>query len=254
MPQALESLQREFAEALDAHAPCSGLGGKDDMQRQRIGLYCNSVRTHRRKALASAYPVLLALVGDEYFDALSVAYVRAHPSQSGDLNGFGEALPAFIDAYEPDARFRYFADLARLEWSLHAAYFAADAQVLTPQQWAAIHPDDLLDANLAVHPACELVSSRYAIADIWAAHQPGGIFPVSFESPTHALIVRPQWRAEIRVQSAAAQAAFQSLQEGAKLNDALESAFAIDANFDFISQWRVWIEAGAIIGPLYPMK
>ena len=180
----LESLQRMFAESLEGeqrpvlsqlqytgrgvdHAqgradspacvaeqtPCCSCNGNGngaelaDNLRQRVDLYRSSIRANRRTALASAYPVLLALVGEDYFDALSVAYAQAHPSQSGDLNRFGAALPAFIETYEQAPRFRYFADLARLEWSLHLAYFAADANVLTPAEWAAILPKDLLEAK-----------------------------------------------------------------------------------------------------------
>jgi hypothetical protein len=241
-------------------APCStdsgtGSGSGDgtgneltDNLRQRVDLYRSSIRANWRTALGSAYPVLLALVGEAYFDALSMAYAQAHPSQSGDLNRFGAALPAFIETYEPAPRFRYFADLARLEWSLHLAYFAADANVLTQPEWAAIRPEDLLDAKLAVHPACALISSRYAIAQIWTAHQPAGSFPAALESPTYALVVRPLWRPHILVQCAAAHAAFDALQRGATLNEALDSAFAIDVEFNFTSQWRAWIAASAITG------
>ncbi|MFM0233508.1 HvfC/BufC family peptide modification chaperone [Paraburkholderia sediminicola] len=281
----LESLQRMFAESLEgdqrpvlSQLQCRGRGvdqaqgradssacvseqtpsfsGNDngagnelaDNLSQRVDLYRSSIRANRRTALASAYPFLLALVGEDYFDALSVAYAEAHPSQSGDLNRFGAALPAFIETYEQAARFRYFADLARLEWSLHLAYFAADANVVTQAEWAAIRPEDLLEAKLAVHPACALIASPYAIADIWTAHQPGGSFPAKLESPTYALVVRPQWRPQLLVQCAAAHAAFDALQRGATLNEALDSAFAIDAEFNFTSQWGAWITASAITG------
>ena len=275
----LESLQRMFAESLEgeqrpvlSQLQCTGRGvdqaqGRAESPayvaeqtpcfsgikltgnlRERVDLYRSSIHANRRTALTSAYPVLLALVGEDYFAALSAAYGETHPSQSGDLNRFGAALPAFIETYEQAPRFRYFADLARLEWSLHLAYFAADANVLTPAEWAVILPEDLLEAKLAVHPACALISSRYAIADIWAAHQPGGSFPANFESPTHVLVVRPQWQPQILVQCAAAHAAFDALQRGTTLNEALDSAFAIDAEFNFTSQWRAWIAASAITG------
>ncbi|WP_236067022.1 HvfC/BufC family peptide modification chaperone [Paraburkholderia haematera] len=206
------------------------------------------MRANWRTALASAYPVLLTLVGEARFDTLSMAYAEAHPSQSGDLNRFGAALPAFLETCDQAPRFSFFADLARLEWLLHLAYFAADANVLTPPEWAAIRPEDLLDAKLAVHPACALISSRYAIAEIWSAHRPVEALPANLESPTYALVVRPQWRPTLLVQCAAAHAAFDALQRGATLNEVLDSAFAIDAEFDFTSQWRAWITASAITG------
>jgi hypothetical protein len=265
----LESLQRIFARALEdaaeerpllaqvKHAPltsidtrpvCSTDACPEDYVRKRIELYRGNARAHWRAVLANAYPVLLALVGDAYFDALSLAYVRAHPSQSGDLNGFGDALPGLLEGYEEDPSFRYFADVARLEWSLHSAYYAADVASFTPQQWLDIGEERLLDAQLFVHPACTAIASHYAITDIWRAHQPGGIFPARLDIPTWTLVVRPQWQPTAFVHSEAAHAAFVALQRGMTLNEALDAAFAVDSKFDFAAQWQAWISAAAVTG------
>ncbi|PQV54596.1 DNA-binding domain-containing protein [Paraburkholderia sp. BL21I4N1] len=256
MRASLESLQRLFAESLEtAQRPVlAQLRTDAALQKARIDLYRNNVRSHRRDALASAYPVLLALVGETYFNALSKAYAHDHPSRSGDLNRFGAALPEFIERYETDPQYRYFADLTRLEWSLHVAHYAADATTLTQAEWAAIRPDDLLDARLAIHPACALIASRHAIADIWKAHQPGGSFPTRIDSPSYALVVRPRWHPNVLVQSAAAHAAFGALQRGATLDEALDAAFGIDAEFNFTSQWREWIATSAITGLVHDAR
>ncbi|MGF6777467.1 HvfC/BufC family peptide modification chaperone [Paraburkholderia sp. GAS334] len=283
MPRQLELLQQTFASALlDAEherpllervkpvPPTAGLGsaqvnagvwpgtqphiaaGSDfgDHLRRRIGLYRGNVRAHWRAALANAYPVLLALVGGDYFEGLSHAYACAHPSHSGDLNRFGEALPTFIDRYEQNPRFRYFADVAQLEWSLHVAHFAADVTSFTPQQWLDIGHERLLDARFVVHPACTAIASRYAVADIWFAHQPGRVFPERLDVPTWMLVVRPLWQPTILVQSAAAHATFIAMQLGKSLNEALDAAFALDPEFDFTSQWQKWISAAAIASPV----
>ncbi|MGF6771518.1 hypothetical protein P3T18_004005 [Paraburkholderia sp. GAS199] len=244
----LTLLQREFAEALDTSTPFPQLAAPHHAHRERLDLYRSSVHSHRNTALAGAYPVLLALVGETYFDALGAAYARVHPSQSGDLNAFGASLADFIAGYERQPRLRYIADLARLEWALHRAHFAADAPALTPRAWAAIHPDDLLDARVAIHPACALVASPYAVGDIWSAHRTGAPLPADPDTPNRVLVVRPRWHAEIRLQTPAAHAAFERLMNGARLNDALDAAFALDSAFDFVAQWRVWIEASAITG------
>lgn len=219
-----------------------------DALRQRLGLYRGNVRAHWRAALANAYPVLLALVGGAYFDALSLAYTRTHPSRSGDLNRFGDALPAFIGNYERDSRFRYFADVARLEWALHIACFAADVTTFTPQQWLDLGDARLLDTQLAVHPACTAIASDYAVADIWRAHQPGGVFPPQLDVRTWSLVVRPRWQPTVLAHSEAAHATFIALQGEKTLAEALDAAFAIDPEFDFATQWRAWIAASAITG------
>jgi hypothetical protein len=214
----------------------------------RIARYRGNLQAHARGALANAYPVLLALVGDDYFDALARAYDRAHPSQSGDLNRFGGTLPEFIELYEADARLRYFGDLARLEWALHGAHFAADATPFTQEQWLSFGHEKLLDARIGVHPACAALASRYAVAQIWQAHQPGGTFPECIDAPSCALVVRPRWHAHVLLQSAGAHVAFVALQRGDTLNHALDAAFTVDPAFDFASQWHHWITSGAVVG------
>ena len=232
-----------------AHGPRLPVAaGPDEILRQRIGLYRGNVRSHWRATLANAYPVLLALGGDAWFNALSLAYARAHPSLSGDLNRFGDALPMFIGEYERDPRFRYFVDVARLEWSLHVAYFAADVTPFTPQHWLELGNERLLDTSLAVHPACAAIASHFAIADIWLAHQMGGVFPLRIDIPSWTLVVRPAWQPTVLVQSEAAHAAFMALRSGEPLNAALEAALAVDPEFDFVSQWQAWISTCAITG------
>jgi hypothetical protein len=216
--------------------------------QQRLALYRGNVRGQWRAALANSYPVLNALVGDDYFDALALAYARAYPSQSGDLHRFGAELACFVEGYEEDPKFGYFADVARLEWFLHVAYFAKDVVPFSNAQWLEIGEERLLDKRLAVHPACAAISSRYAIADIWLAHQPGGTFPESVDEVTHVLTVRPDWRPTILVHSDAAHAAFMALQRGESLNQALDKAFALDPDFDFPSRWQSWIATQAVTG------
>ncbi|MGF6759133.1 hypothetical protein P3T16_006561, partial [Paraburkholderia sp. GAS42] len=101
-----------------------------------------------------------------------------------------------------------------------------------------------------VHPACTAIASRYAVADIWLAHQPGRVFPERLDVPTGMLVVRPLWQPTILVQSAAAHAAFIAMQLGKSLNEALDAAFALDPEFDFTSQWQKWISAAAIASPV----
>ncbi|HXZ07882.1 MAG TPA: DUF2063 domain-containing protein, partial [Paraburkholderia sp.] len=144
-------------------------------------------------------------------------------------------------------RYRYFADIARLEWAIHLAWFAADVTAFTPLQWNETR-DVLLDARLAIHPACEAITSPYAIADIWLAHQPDGVFPQNIDVKTQLIVVRPLWRPAIIAHTEAAHAAFVALMQGSTLGEALDTAFALDPTFDFASQWQTWISAAAITG------
>ncbi|MFP6557214.1 putative DNA-binding domain-containing protein [Paraburkholderia sp. B3] len=259
-PEMLESLQKAFAASLDdpaadaalaAHLQFSlnsGDAGERHL-RERIGLYRGNVRAARHRALANAWPVLAALGGEAWFEALALAYARAHPAHDADLNRFGAALPAFVEHYETDPRYACFGDIARLEWALHVATFAANSTPLTVQQWHEPGADRLASARLEVHPACSALASPYAVDAIWRAHQPnGGAWPERVDTPSWSLVVRPQWPPMLLTHTEAAHLAFAAIQRGATLDEALDVAFAADPGFDFPSQWRVWIESGAIVG------
>ncbi|MEM5425726.1 HvfC/BufC family peptide modification chaperone [Paraburkholderia ferrariae] len=249
----LEATQRAFAAALDDPAADAALAHEllpadAALLHERVGLYRGNGRAARRLALANAYPVLAALSGEAWFDALALAYARAHPSRDADLNRFGARLPEFVERYETDARYAYFGDVARLEWALHAASCAANATPLDAQQWQALGAERLAQARLAVHPACAALALRFDVVAIWRAHQPGGVWPERVDMPSWTLVVRPQWRPTPLVHTHASHAAFVALRDGATLDDALAQAFDIDPAFDFGGQWRAWIEARAIVG------
>jgi hypothetical protein len=251
----LQALQQDFATSLDDPAADAALTAQllpadAAMLHARLGLYRGNVRAARRLALANAYPVLAALTGEAYFDALALAYARAHPSRDADLNRFGARLPEFIDEHEADARYAYFSDVARLEWALHVAHYAANAKhtPLDAQQWQALGAERLAQSRLMLHPACAALALRHAATAIWQAHQPGGVSPERVDTPSWALVVRPQWRPYVLAHTHAAHVAFVALSEGATLDSALAQAFDIDTAFDFGAQWRAWIEARAIVG------
>ncbi|HXH04204.1 MAG TPA: DNA-binding domain-containing protein, partial [Candidatus Competibacteraceae bacterium] len=93
----------------------------------RLGLYRNNTVLNLGDALAAAYPVLQRLLGADCFRALARAYIGAHPSRSGDLHDYGDALADFLAGLPELAALPYLADVARLEWRVHRAYFAAEA-------------------------------------------------------------------------------------------------------------------------------
>lgn len=252
MNDPLDAIQHVFADAIrdpqNEAALFERLSPTPGDAALRLNVYRGNAQSAWHAALASAYPVLRALTGESYFAALARAYARAHPSDSGDLNRFGAHLPAFIEGWEHDSRYDYFGDIARLEWHIHTAWYAADPAVLDAQQWQAIGSERLLASPLAIHPACVAMCSRHAIVDIWHAHQPGGMFASHIDTPSWTLVVRPQWRPDVIDQDPAAHEAFVALQRGQTLNEAIDIALAVDPAFDIRSQLQRWIGVSAITG------
>src|SRR6478672_806925 len=117
---ALADAQQAFSAALfdaaDDAPALHAFHGDAGLARQRLALYRGNLTSAWDKALSSAYPVLKALVGAEFFTALARAYGKAHPSEDGDLNRFGASFADFLAGFPHVADYPYFPDMARLEW------------------------------------------------------------------------------------------------------------------------------------------
>lgn len=138
-----------------------------------IEVYRNNFRGNLHDTLASAYPVVEQLVGKDFFRHMTRAFIGQRHSRSGNLHQYGAEMASFIASFEPAQELPYLADVAKLEWACHCAYFADDAAMLDVAMLVQIPVERYPDLILYVHPACRLVRSRYPIVQIWHAHQPG---------------------------------------------------------------------------------
>lgn len=158
-----------------------------------VEIYRNNYRGNLHDALAGAYPVIRRLVGDDFFRFLAKRFIGRHPSRSANLHHYGAELAGFVAAFEPAKDLVYLADMARLEWVCHIAYFADDRTALDIDELARVAPERYPDLVLHTHPSCHLVRSRYPIAAIWQAHQPGAPenFRIDLDSgSSNALVCR----------------------------------------------------------------
>jgi uncharacterized protein len=232
-------LQANFADALSDRKPVPAalaqFAGDGKTVAGRIALYRGNVLAARSKALQAAYPVIAKIVGEEFFGGLARAYMQAHPSTSGDLNGFGAELSRFIAGFKPADDLPYLADVARLEWALHTAHYAADRDAFDLAAFAAIPADRHAALRFVFHPAAAFLQSDYPLARIWEVHQDeyAGEFSVDFDAgPCYAVVQRPQWKAEARGIDAAGFAFLHELARGETLGAAVEAAFSLKPDFD----------------------
>ena len=138
-----------------------------------VEVYRNNYRGNLQDTLAGAYPVIEQLVGKDFFRLLARRYIEQYPSRSGNLHHYGAEMTDFVAAFEPVQELPYLPDVAVLEWACHRAYFADDAATFDIARLAQVPPEQYADLILYTHPACHLVRSRYPVATIWRAHQPG---------------------------------------------------------------------------------
>ena len=235
----LRALQAGFAQAIgdpravEAAAPL--FAGDPQVVADRLAVYRGNALANTGKALSGAYPVIVRLVGEEFFEGLAREYLRRHPSRSGDLNDYGESFAAFLTDFPHVRELPYLPDVARLEWGVHRAHFAADVPAFDVSRLAAIPPERQGDVRFTFNPAVSLVASRFPVDRIWEVNQPAfdGEVNVDLEAgPCVTMIVRPRFRVQVRRLSTAAHAWIDAAARGRRLGQALEAALAIDPAFD----------------------
>jgi uncharacterized protein (UPF0276 family) len=247
-PAPLADLQQRFSDALfDAGKEAEVMhlfAGAPRAAEPRFALYRGNLSAAWDKTLSSAYPVIRQLVGEEFFAALARAYGKQHPSASGDLNRFGAGFSDFLRSFPHVAQYPYFPDVARLEWSLHRAHYAPADPPLDPRDLAGLSPEQLDDTVFTLHPACTLLASEWAAADIWLAHQGEGekSLPENLARRSYCAIARRQWKPEVLPLSEAAHDALTLLQQGATLGRALDAALDTDPDFDFSFHLQQWLQ------------
>lgn len=248
----LHELQRVFGAALmsgeSAALEPHVLGNGID-PAERIRIYRNNTREIHLATLRAAFPVLKRLVGEDYFRELACKYREHFPSTSGNLHHLGARLPEFLAQHLADTGYRYFIDVARLEWAYQEVLVAADQAPLDVDRLKHVAPADYSRLVFQLHPAARLVASAFPVLTIWNANQPGGDSQQVIDLGSggeSVLVLRTEHDVELRRLDAAEFTFLKHSADGTRLADA--AAAASDAGaFDLGSILRRCVAAGAFV-------
>jgi hypothetical protein len=134
-----------------------------------LGVYRHAYVGRLVDVTGSDYELLQAYMGEETFDTMARAYVRAHPSHTPNVRWFSRSLPDFLSATEPYRSHPELAEMAALERALNDAFDAPDAPVLTIGDLRSVPPESWGSLSFTPHPsAARLVNTTNAFA-IWLA-------------------------------------------------------------------------------------
>jgi len=237
MPELLD-IQRDLARSLHevdaASHPEHWLTGDAVLIQQRLAIYRANVAAAVTKALGAAYPVVRQVVGEAFFDGLARAYQHRVPSTSGDLFDYGATFAGFVAEFPHTESLPYLADLARLEWHVHRAYGADDAQPWDRQALAQVAPGQQSAIHFDWAAGTTIVDSHSPIARIWLIHQADfeGEFSVDWSVRECALVAREGFRVVVSALDAGDAAFIASSLGGAALGASAETALAADPGFD----------------------
>ncbi|MGR3794041.1 HvfC/BufC N-terminal domain-containing protein [Vannielia sp. SX4] len=185
---------------------------------KRFDVYRNNVVVSLSEALAEAFPVCQAIVGEEFFTALAGQYVRQHPPRDPRIATWGTTLPAFLESFPPVAHLPYLPDVARLEQALRESYHAADSTPIDPATITT-------DSRFALAPSVRLVQSPYPIHAIWRFTRGEGSKPAP--QAQSVLVTRPGYDPQLTVLQPQAPAFLAGLAAGETLEEATPDGFDI---------------------------
>src|SRR4029078_13304918 len=116
------------------------------------GVYRYAYGSRLVEAMRNDHEPLHLYLGDEMFDEMGHAYVKARPSEHPNLRWFSEGLPGFLKNAEPYCNHPVLSDLAALETALNDAFDAAEGPVLELAAMAAFAPEAWSDLKFQTHP------------------------------------------------------------------------------------------------------
>ena len=201
----------------------------------RLQIYRHHVLATLTDALAATFPVVCRVVDRRFFGYAADQYIRQHPPSTPCLIEYGATFADFLAAFPACAHLHYLADVARLEWAIHRAIHADDAEILDAGRLAEVPPAQAGRIGLALHPSVSLLASPYPVDRIWRANQPDADPEASVSLDAGGVLLEVRRLGEdavFRALDAGSHALRGALARGAPLERALAAARNADPDAD----------------------
>jgi hypothetical protein len=184
MSTTLQHLQENFLSYItqaDTHIMPEIISSKNASATLRLEVYRNAYSQRLVEILAMNFPVLKQLVGEEKFNELGHAYVKAYPSNHFSIRIFGRHFSKFLN--EQSDLETMLLEIANFEWALAEVQEAAEAPAISVDDMAQIPPDAWATLCFTMQPnVCTLVFFTNA-PEIWRAIDSNEQAPEAVQQP-----------------------------------------------------------------------
>jgi hypothetical protein len=138
---------------------------------ERLEIYNRQYWFRVIAAVSEDFPALHAVLGQQTFDSLVLAYLRENPSTSFSLRNLGARLPSWLASYPKLAgpQHALAVDVARLEWGYIEAYDGASLTPLHWQDFAGLGAE----STLRLQPHLQLLDLQYPVDEVVLAVRKG---------------------------------------------------------------------------------
>jgi len=156
---------------------------------QQVAIYIDGYRLRLTQAIRSDYPALLALLGDEAFDRLALAYIEANPPEGYNLDRYPHPFAAFVCAHANDA---FASDLAALEGAIAEVFMMAESEPLDPSALGGLSPEAFGSLTLKPRHASRVLALDYPVDDWLSAQRAGNVPARPEKNPAFLYVYRHQ--------------------------------------------------------------
>ena len=240
----LQNLQLEFSEAIQS----------DDqsldfiLPPQNIRIYQYNVQAHLLQALRQTYPLVVKLVGDDFFRMTAKEYIKHYPSRSGDLHDYGQYFSDFLAEFQPVKDLIYLAEVAQLEWTCHALLIAGTHAPFDSALLNRVAPEHYDQIHFLLHPASYVKKFYYPLLRIIDLCKGDMDDTIDLgEGGVYLLMIRKELDINLISLSESEFTFLAALQENLSLAAALEAALQIDADFSLDKKLTEWIQEQIIV-------
>jgi len=224
----------------------------DTIPKKRFGVYRNNVTLSLIRVLASTYPVVEEIVGEDFFAALAKEFAMSHLPQSPVMITYGEEFPDFLKSFPPIEHLPYLSEIAQLEWHRNSAYHGADGSPLPIEVLSEVSEEQLPTLTFELLPTLELINSTFPIVTIWNAHQQDNpdsyLEGIDMEEGEAALILRPDLDVFVNKVSSGTYEFVKSLKEGKTFALSVEQAITKEPTFDISANLAGLFNLRAVTG------
>ncbi len=176
----VQQYQSEFVCALTHHQSAhkqfiQKISKKSKISPQlALDIYRNNTRGARLKSLEIIYSVCKKILGDETFYSIAKQYAIEDTEGLSDLNHYGESfilhLKSLLEAGRLSEDYGYLADLASLEYKMHAAYYA-NTDPEFPFKLFEEKINNKQQVVFIISSALGLIASTYPVYEIWKSNK-----------------------------------------------------------------------------------
>lgn len=247
----LPELQQRFAQALTGtQAMELPIRGNRLSAGQRLQVYRHNMQSALVGVLRAVYPASERLVGEEFFGAAAHAYLKANPSQSGNIQDYGGAFPRFLDGFEPAASLLYLGDVAALEWCRVEAAVAPSHAPMDLAALAAVPLESQSELRFRTQPAARVFRSRFPVLTIWDYCQ--SVAPeegLDIDLPGECvLFARPGLDVYMRRLTPGEYAFVDRLYDGRAFEEACQQALRAEPGFDVARKFSELVQEEILTG------